>query len=132
MLQDVFGEVMEKVVVEDEADLQQLVGAEVVVCELSAKVLPRAAHLAGEPGDAPLLSGKLCFNEVSSVWCFIHNKGVNPFSFRLSNPKVSPNTCCTDKQKTVHAIWREPFADLSSYNLKIGDFVGLRNKSVKL
>jgi len=31
---------MEKVVVEDEADLQQLVGGEVVVCELSAKVLP--------------------------------------------------------------------------------------------
>lgn len=105
MLQDVFGETMEKVVAEDEADLQQLVGAEVVVCELSAKVLPRAAHLAGKPGDAPLLSGKLRFDEVSDMRCFVHNKGVNPFSCRLSNPKVSPNTCCTDKQKTVHAVF---------------------------
>lgn len=91
MLQDVFGETMEKVVVEDEADLQQLVGAEVVVCELSAKVLPRAAHLAGKPGDAPLLSGKLRFDEVSGMWRFVHNNGVNPFSCRLYYPLGSGN-----------------------------------------
>ena len=40
MVQDVFGETTEKVAMEDEADLQQLVGAEVVVPELSAEVLP--------------------------------------------------------------------------------------------
>ena len=51
--------------------------------KLPAQVLPRASHLLGEPGDAPLLMGKLCFDEVSSVWCFVHNKGVNPFSFCL-------------------------------------------------
>ena len=88
---------MEKVVVEDEADLQQLVGAEVVVCELPAKVLPWAAHLLREPGDAPLLSGKLGLDEVSGVWRFVHNNGVNPFSYCLPNPEVSPNTCCTGK-----------------------------------
>ena len=74
---------MEKVVVEDEADFQQLVGAEVVVPELPAKVLPRAAHLLGEPGDAPLLMRKFGFDEVSDVWCFVHKRGVNPFLFRL-------------------------------------------------
>lgn len=96
---------MEKVVVEDEADLQQLVGAEVIMPKQSAKVLPWAAHLLGEPGDASLLSGKLRFDEVSGMWRFVHNNGVNLFSCRLSNPKVSPNTCCTDKQKTVHAVF---------------------------
>ena len=40
MVQDVFGETTEKVAMEDEADLQQLVGAEVAVPELSAEVLP--------------------------------------------------------------------------------------------
>ena len=93
LMPDVLGEAMEKVAVEDDADLQQLVGAEVVVPELSAKVLPRAAHLVGEPGDAPLLVRKLRLDEVSDMWCFVHKKGVNPFSFCLSNPKVSPNTC---------------------------------------
>ena len=68
---------------EDEADPQQLVGAEVALSELSAKVLPRAAHLPREPCDAPLLLGKLRFDEVSDVWRFVHEKGVNPFSFIL-------------------------------------------------
>ena len=36
---DVFAEAMEEIMVEDEADLQQLVGSEVVVLELSAQVL---------------------------------------------------------------------------------------------
>ncbi len=74
---------MEEVAVEQEADSQQLVGAEIAVPELSAKVLPRAAHLPREPGDAPLLSGKLCLDEVSDVWGFVHKKGVNPFLFCL-------------------------------------------------
>ena len=74
-----FGEALEEVAVEQEADSQQLVGAEIALSELSAKVLPRAAHLPGEPGDAPLLSGKLFFDEVSDVWGFVHGKGVNPF-----------------------------------------------------
>ena len=37
---NVLGEALEKVAFEDEADLQQLVGAEVAVPELSAEVLP--------------------------------------------------------------------------------------------
>lgn len=74
---------VEEIAVEDEADLQQLVGAEVVVLELSAKVLPRASHLLSEPGDAALLSGQLGLDEVSGVWRFVHNNGVNPFSLCL-------------------------------------------------
>ena len=35
-VQDVLGEAMEKVMVEDEADLQQLVGAEIAMAKLSA------------------------------------------------------------------------------------------------
>lgn len=83
MVQDVFGEAMEKVMVENETYLQQLVGAEVVVPKLSAQVLPRAAHLLGEPGDAPLLLCKFRFDEVSDVWRFVHKKGVNPFFVSL-------------------------------------------------
>ena len=83
MVQDVLGEAMEEVAVKDEADLQQLVGAEVVVSKLSAQVLSWAAHLLGEPGDAPLLLGKLLLDDVSDVWRFVHNNGVNPFSFVL-------------------------------------------------
>ena len=86
MVLDVFGEETEEVAVEDKADFQQLVGAEVVVSELPAKVLPRAAHLLGEPCDASLLMRKLSFDEVSDVWGFVHKKGVNPFSFRLYHP----------------------------------------------
>lgn len=78
-----FGEALEEVAVEQEADSQQLVGAEIAVPELSAKVLPRAAHLPREPGDASLLSGKLFFDEISDVWSFVHKKGVNPFLFCL-------------------------------------------------
>ena len=78
-----FGEALEEVAVEQEADSQQLVGAEIALSELSAKVLPRAAHLPREPGDASLLSGKLFFDEVSDVWSFVHKKGVNPFLFCL-------------------------------------------------
>ena len=74
---------VEEIAVEDEANLQQLVGAEVVVLELPAQVLPRAAHLLGEPCDASLLLRKLRFDEVSDVWRFVHEKGVNPFSFIL-------------------------------------------------
>ena len=77
---------MEKVMVEDEADLQQLVGADVAMTKLSAQVLPWVAHLLGKPGDAPLLACKLRLDEVSDVWCFVHKKGVNPFSFRLYHP----------------------------------------------
>ena len=80
---------MEKVMVENETYLQQLVGAEVVVPKLSAQVLPRAAHLLGEPGDAPLLLGKLRLDEVSDVWRFVHKKGVNPFSFCLYHSEGS-------------------------------------------
>ena len=101
---DVLRKAMEKVAMEDEADFQQLVGAEVVVAKLSAQVLSRAAHLLGKPGDAPLLARKLRLEEVAGMWCFVHKNGVNPFSCCLPNLKVSPNTCCTDKQKTVHAI----------------------------
>ena len=36
LVQDVLGETMEKVMVEDEADLQQLVGAEIAMAKLSA------------------------------------------------------------------------------------------------
>lgn len=86
MVLDVFGEATEEVAVEDKADFQQLVGAEVVVSELPAKVLPRAAHLLGEPCDASLLMRKLSFDEVSCVWRFVHNNGVNPFSYCLPNP----------------------------------------------
>lgn len=71
---------------EDEADLQQLVGAEVVAIEHPAQVLSRAAHLPGEPGNAALLKCKLHFDELSDVWCSVHKKGVNPFSCRLPNP----------------------------------------------
>ena len=71
--------------------------------ELSAKVLSRAAHLVGEPGDAPLLVGEFLLNEVSDMWCFVHKKGVNPFSFCLYNPKALV-TCSTYKRETVHAI----------------------------
>ena len=74
---------MEEIAVEDEADLQQLVSAEIAIPKLSAQVLPRATHLLGEPGDASLLLGKFRFDEVSNVWCFVHKKGVNPFSFIL-------------------------------------------------
>ena len=74
---------VEEIAVEDEADLQQVVGAEVVVSKLSAKVLPWAAHLLREPGDATLLPGKLGLDEVSGMWRFVHNNGVNPFSFCL-------------------------------------------------
>ena len=86
---DVLRKAMEKVAVEDEADFQQLVGAEVVVSKLSAQVLPRTAHLLGKPGDAPLLARKLRLDEVAGMWCFVHNKGVNPFSFRLCLPEGS-------------------------------------------
>ena len=91
MVRDVFGKTVEEVVLKDEADLHQLIGAEVIASELLVEVLPRAAHLLGEPGHVTLLPGKLCFNEVSSVWCFVHNKGVNPFSFRLYQPQGSGN-----------------------------------------
>ena len=74
---------------EDEADLQQLVGSEVAMPKLSAQVLPRAAHLLGEPGDAPLLLGKLRLDEVSDVWRFVHKKGVNPFSCCLYHSEGS-------------------------------------------
>ena len=77
---------MEEIAVEDEADLQQLVSAEIAIPKLSAQVLPRAAHLLCEPGDASLLLDKFRFDEVSDVWCFVHKKGVNPFSFRLYHP----------------------------------------------
>ena len=80
---------MEEITVEDEADLQQLVGSEVAMPKLSAQVLPRAAHLLGEPGDAPLLLGKLRLDEVSDVWRFVHKKGVNPFSFCLYHSEGS-------------------------------------------
>ena len=40
MVRDVFGETTEKVAMEDEADLQQLVGVDIAMCELSAEVLP--------------------------------------------------------------------------------------------
>ena len=86
MVLDILGEAMEEVAVEDEADFQQLIGAEVVVPELPAKVLPRAAHLLGEPCDAPLLMRKFGFDEVSDVWSFVHKKGVNPFLFCLYHP----------------------------------------------
>lgn len=79
MVLDMFGKAMEEVAMEDEADFQQLVGAEVVVPELPTKVLPRATHLLGEPGDAALLMRKFGFDEVSDVWGFVHKKGVNPF-----------------------------------------------------
>lgn len=65
---------MEEIVVEDEANLQQLISAEVAIPKLSAQVLPRAAHLLGEPGDASLLLCKFRFDEVSNVWCFVHKK----------------------------------------------------------
>ena len=81
LMLDIFGEAMEKVMVKDETDLQQLVGAEVAVPKLSAQVLPRATHLLGKPGDASLLLCKLRFDEVPCMWCFVHKKGVNPFSF---------------------------------------------------
>lgn len=74
---------MEEIAVEDEAYLQQLVGAEVAMSKLPVQVLPRAAHLPGEPCDATLLVCKLRFDEVSDVWCFVHKRGVNPFLFRL-------------------------------------------------
>ena len=80
---------MEEVAVKDEANLQQLVGAEVAMPELSAQVLSWAAHLLGKPGDAPLLACKFHFDEVPDMWCFVHNKGVNPFSFRLYHPEGS-------------------------------------------
>ena len=86
MVRDVLGEALEKVTMENEADLQQLVGAEVAMVKLSAQVLPWAAHLPGEPSDAPLLPGKFSFDEVSDVWRFVHKKGVNPFSCRLYYP----------------------------------------------
>lgn len=89
LMLNVFAEAMEKVMVEDEADLQQLVGAEVAVPKLSAQILPRAAHLLGEPGDASLLMRKLRLDEVSDVWCFVHKKGVNPFSCRLYHSEGS-------------------------------------------
>ena len=74
---------MEEIAVEDEADLQQLVSAEIAIPKLSAQVLPRAAHLLCEPGDASLLLDKFRFDEVSDVWRFVHKKGVNPFFVSL-------------------------------------------------
>ena len=104
MLQDVFGETMEKVVAEDEADLQQLVGAEVVVCELSAKVLPRAAHLLGEPGDAPLLMPKFGFDEVSDVWGFVHIESVDLFVLSLTADPGRPNQVDKFKKSTLFSM----------------------------
>ena len=66
--------------------MSQLVGADVVAIEQSAEVLPRAAHLPGEPGYAALLECELRFDELSDMWCFVHKKGVNPFSFCLYHP----------------------------------------------
>lgn len=74
---------MEEIAVEDEAYLQQLVGADVAMSKLPTQVLPRVAHLLGEPSDASLLPCKLSLDEVSDVWHFVHKKGVNPFLFRL-------------------------------------------------
>ena len=86
---DVLRKAMEEIAVEDEADFQQLVGAEVVVSKLSAQVLSRAAHLLGKPGDATLLARKLRFDEVACMWCFVHKNGVNPFSCCLCLPEGS-------------------------------------------
>ena len=83
---DVLRKAMEEVAVEDEADFQQLVGAEVIVPKLSAQVLSRAAHLLGKTGDATLLARKFRFDEVAGMWCFVHKKGVNPFSRCLYQP----------------------------------------------
>ena len=86
MVLDILGEAMKEIAVEDDADFQQLVGAEIALSELSAKVLPRAAHLPREPSDAPLLMRKFGFDEVSDMWGFVHKKGVNPFLFCLYHP----------------------------------------------
>ena len=83
---NVFGEAMVEIVVENETNLKQWVSADVAMSKLAAQVLPRAAHLLGEPGNAPLLTFKLCVDEVPDMWCFVRNNGVNPFSCRLYYP----------------------------------------------
>lgn len=79
MVRDVFGKTVEEVVLKDEADLHQLIGAEVIASELLVEVLPRAAHLLGEPCHVTLLPGKLGLDEVSDMGGFVHKNGVNPF-----------------------------------------------------
>lgn len=86
MVLNIFGEATEKVAVKSKADLQQLVGADVVAFEQTAQVLPRATHLPGEPGDAALLECEFRFNKLADMWCFVHKKGVNPFSCSLYHP----------------------------------------------
>ena len=95
---------MEEVAVEQEADSQQLVGAEIALSELSAKVLPRAAHLPREPGDASLLSGKLFFDEVSDVCGFVHIESVDLFVLSLTADPGRPNQVDKFKKSTLFSM----------------------------
>jgi len=95
---------MEEVVVEDEADLHQLVGAEVVASELLVEVLPRAAHLLGEPGNAPLLLRKLRFDEVSDMWGFVHIESVDLFVLSLTADPGRPNQVDKFKKSTLFSM----------------------------
>lgn len=99
-----FGEALEEVAVEQEADSQQLVGAEIALSELSAKVLARAAHLPRKPCNASLLLGKLFFDEVSDVWGFVHIESVDLFVLSLTADPGRPNQVDKFKKSTLFSM----------------------------